>query len=154
MNKIFGPYPSGRVAVGLLLLRLVFGIGIVLHGWDKVANGGPFHWADSMGPLAAIPHPLQALATGTELGAGLALIFGFLTPLAALGLAITMTVALVLGHKGEPYVSFARPFGPTYELVAHYGIVALGLLFTGPGTVSLDYLLFGRKARIEAVPAP
>ncbi|MBE7212839.1 MAG: DoxX family protein [Gluconacetobacter diazotrophicus] len=154
MNRIFGPYPSGRAAAGLLLIRLVFGVGIVLHGWDKVVNGGPFHWADGMGPLAVIPPALQALATATEIGSGLAIIFGFLMPLATLGLAITMTVALILGHKGEPYVSFARPFGPTYELVAHYGIVALGLLFTGPGVVSLDYLLFGRRRPPEAVPVP
>ena len=151
MNRVFGPYPSGRAAAGLLLVRLVFGVGILLHGWDKVANGGPFHWADTMGPLAAIPPGFQALATATEIGAGLALVFGFLTPLATLGLTITMTVALVLGHKGEPYVSFARPFAPTYELVAHYGIVALGLLCSGPGTWSLDYLLFGRNRPQETM---
>ena len=150
MNKIFGSYVHGRAAAGLLLVRLVFGFGIVLHGWDKVVNGGPFHWADSMGPLSAIPHPLQAVATGTEIGAGLAMIFGLLTPLAMLGLTVTMAVAFFQGHKGEPYVSLARPFGPTYELVAHYGIVAVGLLFCGPGVLSLDYLLFGRRT----VPAP
>ena len=153
MNKIFGDYARGRAALGLLLLRLVFGVGIILHGWDKVVNGGPFHWADSMGPLSVIPPPLQALATCTEIGSGLAMILGFLTPLAMLGLTATMSVALIEGHKGEPYVSLARPFGPTYELVAHYGIVALGLLFAGPGWLSVDYLLFGRgKPSSEAAP--
>ena len=154
MNKIFGSYVPGRAAAGLLLLRLVFGIGIVLHGWDKVVNGGPFHWADSMGPLAAIPHPLQAVATCTEIGSGVAMILGLLTPLAMLGLTITMIVALRAGHQGEPYVSLARPFGPTYELVAHYGIIAVGLLFAGPGVLSLDYLLFGKKRLREAAPVP
>ena len=67
-----------------------------------------------------------------------------------LGLAITMTVALIQGHRGESYVALDRPYKPTYELVAHYGIVALGLLLTGPGAVSLDYLLFGRRR--EAAP--
>ncbi len=99
-----------------------------------------------------IPPAFQALATGTEIGGGLALIFGFLTPLAALGLTITMGVALFTAHKGEPYVSFARPFAPTYELVAHYGTIAIGLLFSGPGTLSVDYLLFGRKKPIPPAP--
>ena len=154
MSKIFGPFIGGRVAVGLLLIRVVFGIGIVLHGWDKVVNGGPFHWADSMGPLSEIPAPLQALATCTEIGSGLAMIFGLLTPLAMIGLAVTMGVALYKGHPGEPYVSFARPFGATYELVAHYGILAVGLLLSGPGKLSLDYLLFGRKSSSGTVPVP
>ena len=154
MNKIFGPYVHGRAAAGLLLLRLVFGLGIILHGWDKVVNGGPFHWADSMGPLSAIPHPLQAVATCMEIGSGLAMIFGLLTPLAMLGLTATMAVALIQGHKGEPYVSLARPFGPTYELVAHYGIIAVGLFFSGPGALSLDYLLFGRKPVSATTPVP
>ncbi len=154
MNKIFGPFLRGRAAAGLLLIRVVFGIGIVLHGWDKVVNGGPFHWADSMGPLSEIPHPLQALATCTEIGSGLAMIGGLLTPLAMLGLTVTMGVALYKGHPGEPYVSLARPFGPTYELVAHYGILALGLLLSGPGVFSFDYLLFGRKPAAGMVPVP
>ena len=155
MNKFFGPFHGGRAAAGLLAVRIAFGVGIILHGWDKVVNGGPFHWADSMGPLSAIPHPLQAVATFTEIGGGLAMIFGLLTPLAMLGLIITMAVALLKGHPGEPYVSLDRPFKPTYELVAHYGIVAVGLLLAGPGTLSLDYWLFGRRSRPAGnVPVP
>ena len=155
MPNIFGPFHGGRAAVGLLAIRLVFGVGIILHGWDKVVNGGPFHWADSMGPLSEIPHPLQAVATFTEIGAGLAMVSGLLTPLAMLGLTITMAVALIKGHPGEGYVSLDRPFKPTYELVAHYGLIAFGLLLTGPGALSLDYLLFGRRARpAKTVPVP
>ena len=143
---IFGPFPGGRAAMGLLVVRLIFGIGIILHGWDKVANGGPFQWADGFGPpLSDIRPGLRAMATFTEIGTRMAMILGLFTPLAMLGLAITMTVALVQGHRGEPYVSLDRPYKPTYEAVAHYGIVALGLLLTGPGKVSLDYLLFGRR---------
>ena len=152
MSRIFGSFYGGRAAAGLLLVRLLFGVGIILHGWDKVANGGPFHWADGFGqPLANIPPPLQALATFTELGAGVAMILGLLTPLAMLGLAFTMVVALIQGHHGESYVSLDRPYKPTYELVAHYGIVALGLLLTGPGALSLDYLLFGRRREVAPV---
>ncbi len=81
-------------------------------------------------------------------------IFGFLAPLAMFGLALTMTVALLVAHKGESYVTLARPFEQTYEAVAHYGIVAVGLLFSGPGTLSLDHLLFGRKPPLAAVLAP
>ena len=155
MSKIFGPFHGGRAAAGLLLVRLIFGVGIILHGWDKVANGGPFHWADGFGPpLDEIPPMLQALATVTELAAGVAMVLGLFTPLAMLGLAVTMTVALLQGHRGEPYVSLDRPYKPTYELVAHYGVVALGLLLTGPGAWSLDYLLFGRRRSAAQTPAP
>ena len=156
MNKILGPFVSGRAAVALLLIRLVFGVGIVLHGWDKVIHGGPFHWADEMGSLSNIPHPLQALATCAEVGGGIALIGGFLTPLAMLGLAVTMTVALYKGHlvAGEGFVSLDRPFKPTYEIVAHFLIVAVAFLLSGPGTLSLDYLLFGRKKSAGTAMVP
>ncbi len=156
MNKIFGPFYGGRAAVGMLAVRVVFGVGIILHGWDKVVNGGPFHWADGPGPLGDIPHPLQGLATITEIGGGLAMILGLLTPLAMLGLMIAMAVAFWKGHRGEPYVSLARPLNPwTYELVAHYGLLAFGLLLAGPGTLSLDYFFFGRRARPSAtMPVP
>ena len=156
MNKIFGPFVRGRPAVALLLIRVIFGLGIVLHGWDKVVHGGPFHWADEMGPLSNIPHPLQALATLAEVGGGVALMFGFLTPLAMLGLVVTMSVALYKGHlvAGEGYVSLDRPFRPTYEIVAHFLTLAVAFLLSGPGTLSLDYLLFGREKVSGTAPVP
>jgi len=139
IDKIFGNFVGGRAAWGLLLVRVVFGLGIAQHGWGKIQH--PFTW---MGPDAPVPGFLQALAALSEFGGGIALILGLLTPLALLGLAITMIVAITTVHlkAGDPFV--ARGGGRSYELAALYLAVSLLVLFAGPGRFSLDAKLFGR----------
>jgi putative oxidoreductase len=140
MNKLWGDFIGGRGAVGLLIVRLFFGVGIMQHGWGKIQN--PFGW---MGPDAGIPGIFQALAAVSEFGGGLALIFGLLTPLAMFGLACTMLVAITTVHikAGDPFV--ARGGGRSWELAGLYLAVALLVLFTGPGKYSLDAVLFGKR---------
>src|SRR5262245_3700726 len=77
VDKIFGSFVGGRAAWGLLVVRVVFGLGIAQHGWSKIQH--PFNW---MGPDAPVPAFLQFLAALSEFGGGIALIFGLLTPLA------------------------------------------------------------------------
>jgi putative oxidoreductase len=140
IDRVFGSFVGGRAAWGLLVVRVVFGLGIAQHGWGKIQH--PFTW---MGQDAAVPGFLQALAALSEFGGGVALILGLLTPLALLGLAITMIVAITTVHlkAGHPFV--ARGGGPSYELAALYLAVSLLALIAGPGKLSLDAKLFGRS---------
>ena len=146
MKRIFGTYVAGRAAIGLLIFRLLYGLGIALHGYQKVISpGGIFGWADE-GLHFYIPPLFQGLATLAELGGGLALMVGLLTPLASLGILFTMGVAIVKFHWGVNHAHYiAVTPGPDYEPAAHYFIFALGFLFSGPGSVSLDALIFGRR---------
>ena len=101
MHWIFGNYVRGRGAAGLLIVRLVFGLGIMLHGWQKIQSpGGPFGWMNAM-PDAHVPAFFQGLATLAEFGGGLGIILGLLTPLAALGLICNMLVALFMCPLAE-----------------------------------------------------
>ena len=136
MAKVWGDFVGGRAAWGLLIVRLVFGSALTLHGLQKMSD--PFGW---MGPDATVPGVLQFLAFFSELGGGLAIVFGLLTPLAALGVAITMAVALAMVHGSHPFVSME---GPSKEGAATYLAVALLMLIGGPGKLSLDWLLLGR----------
>ncbi len=138
----FKPYRHFALpSLGLLLLRLVSGLAFVFHGWGKIQD--PFDW---MGEGAAFPGILQAAAAVSEFGGGLAWMLGLLTPLASLGLAGTMAVAIhmhavVLEH---PFV----PQGPgpgSYELASVYLCIALLLLLGGPGRYSADRVIFGEK---------
>lgn len=146
MKRIFGTFVTGRAAWGLLIFRLFFGLGIALHGYQKVISpGGAFGWVDE-GLHVRIPPLFQGLATLAELGGGLAVMVGLVTPLAALGILITMAFAIVKFHwgvRGAHYVAVLP--GPDYEPAGHYFIFALGLLCSGPGSVSLDALCFGRR---------
>ena len=150
MAWIFGNFVPGRGAAGLLIVRLVFGLGIMLHGWQKIQSpGGPFGW---MPPDAHVPALFQGLATLAEFGGGLGMILGLLTPLVALGLICNMLVAIFMVHvpHGDPFVGAG---GRSFEPAAHYLAVALLLLVTGPGSWSLDALwvpAFVRRPEVDA----
>ncbi|MFZ4792485.1 MAG: DoxX family protein [Blastocatellia bacterium] len=143
-NRIFGTFLTGRAAIGLLIARLVFGTGIALHGWGKIQH--PFGW---MGADAAVPPVIQALAALSEFGGGIALIIGLLTPLAMVGLGITMLTAIRMVHlaQGHPFV--ATGGGRSYELAALYLTFAVLIIVLGPGRYSLDSLLFGRSGGVR-----
>jgi len=144
MHRIFPPFVSGLGGFGLLVLRVVTGAAFVVHGWGKIqAPGGPFHWMDQFPD--APPGPIQALAVLAEFGGGIALVLGFLTPLAAFLIAGTMTVALAKVHlpHGDPFVG--APGKPTFEPAAGYLAQMIMFLLVGPGVLSVDALLFGKK---------
>ena len=128
---------SACTDVALLAMRVVGGLAFVLHGWPKIQN--PFGW---MGPDAFAPGPLQALAALSEFGGGLCLILGLLMPLASLGIASTMLVAVYLHAivRGDPFVSTG---GASYELAAVYLCLCMVFLATGPGRFSADKKIFG-----------
>ena len=131
---------STAADVSLLLLRFAAGVAFMLHGWGKIQN--PFSW---MGPDAFAPGIFQALAALAEFGGGLAWVMGLLTPLASLGIASTMAVAVYL-HAivwGDPFV--AKGGGGSWELAAVYFCVAVVLIAVGPGRLSLDRAIFGRR---------
>lgn len=145
MTKFYN-YAGGPAAVGLLFLRLFAGSAMMLHGLPKIQN--PFGW---MGPNAPVPGILQALAALSEFGGGIALMLGLLTPLACLGIMSTMFVAMLthLTNDATP-TYFVKPRGApassdAYESALGYFSMALALLFTGPGRVSLDAIIFGKK---------
>ena len=151
MNWFRNPrfYADGLPGMGLLFLRMWMGYAIAMHGLGKMS--APFAW---MGPTG--PHPiLQGLAAASEFFGGIALFFGLLTPLAALAVMSVMFVA-TLGNflQGAQYFVKPSPMlpGKDSELSATYFIFALTLFLTGPGLLSIDAFLFGRK-RAVAPPA-
>jgi len=74
VNILFGRFVCGRGAVGLLLARLVFGLGMTLHGSQKI--GTSFTWMNAFFGEKAPPGFLQGLATAAEFFGGIALLVG------------------------------------------------------------------------------
>jgi putative oxidoreductase len=146
MYRLFPAFIGGPGAVGLLVLRLVAGSAMMSHGWPKIQ-----HASSWMGPQ--VPGALQALAALAEFGGGLCWVLGLLTPLASFLILCNMAVALGMVHlpHGDPFVA-AKPGGPSFEPALGYLAIAVMLLLTGPGRLSLDALLFGRR-RVAAEPA-
>ncbi|MFZ9018023.1 MAG: DoxX family protein [Ilumatobacteraceae bacterium] len=132
---------SDADAVDLVLFVFRCGIGAVIatHGVNHIGLrgekiAGTAGWFGSMGmrpPLA------QAwLASIAEIGAGLLLVLGLLTPFGAGTLLGVMAVAFVIAHRDKGFFIF-NP-GQGWEYVATLGLCALAIGTVGPGAWSVD----------------
>lgn len=139
MRKLYGEFWVGRAALGLLILRVVTGVALMIHGWPKMQNA--FHWMDGMGSTPAV---FQSLAALGEFAGGLGLIVGLLTPIAAFGIAATMVGAIFIGNAGAPWIN-SDPKGKSFELASLYLLIAVAVMLIGPGLYSLDAKLFGKR---------
>jgi len=118
--------------IGLLVLRLAIGVFMIHHGHEKLAD--PQQFADTYVASLHLPFPLffAYVAGFSELIGTWLLILGLLTPLGALAITGTMTVAAthhILTAGLNIYV---------LELVALYLGGSLALLLIGPGRFSFD----------------
>jgi putative oxidoreductase len=114
---------------------------MVAHGYNHVFNGGKIagtaRWFESLGMR---PGRLHAwLASLTELGAGLLLVLGLLTPIAAAGVVGTMLVAWLTNHARNGFFIFLP--GEGYEYVMTLTLAGLAVGATGAGRISLDHAL-------------
>ena len=131
------------ISIALLILRLVVGLTMVVHGTQKL-----FGWFGGSG-LARLRQVFEkqgfkpvwfwvSLVILGEVGGGLSLALGFLTPLGAAGVFGTMFMATFKSHWKNGFI--LSKGGYEYTLVLMAVSIALGL--AGPGVYSLD-ALFG-----------
>ena len=132
---------------GALVLRLVLGIIMVRHGYDKIIPSGALYNFAHMVTRMHLPIWLGYVAAFTEFFGGMLLILGLLTRVAALMTAIDMAVAVAKVHLHGGIMgpnSFALPLA----LFA----IALMLVFTGCGALGLDDLAgSGRLGKTKTV---
>ena len=127
------------LSLGLLVLRLVVGLTMAAHGAQKVFGwwGGPGikPWTEGVARMRIRPAvPFAWLAALAELGGGLLLALGFLSPLGSLATIGTMLVAIATVHWPNGFWNSKR--GYEFNLTIIAAVVAIGL--AGPGTYSLD----------------
>ncbi len=132
---------SDAVDLALLVFRCGLGAVMLAHGINHIWGGGKINgtagWFGSMGMR---PPLVQAwLASVTEIGAGIALVLGFLTPLGGAGIVGTMAVAFMINHRGNGFFIF-RP-GEGWEYVMTLGLCGMVIGAIGPGEWSLDAAL-------------
>ncbi|MDI9940122.1 DoxX family protein [Rhodococcus opacus] len=134
------------VDTALMILRVTLGVVIAAHGYAKFFRGGRIPgtagWFESIGMKPGRFHAL--LAASTEVAAGILLVLGMLTPLAAALVIALMLVAAWTVHRGNGF--FIAGNGWEYNLVL--GLSAFVLAVAGPGTVSIDHVLFGEHPPI------
>jgi putative oxidoreductase len=135
-------------------LRLVVGLGFVEHGYAKHSRG-----ADAfITILHAIGMPFPGLlgwaTIAVEIIGGLLVLFGAFVPVAALPMIIILLVAIFTVHLPNGFSSIklmsydvtGAHFGqPGYETDLLYIAGLLALCIGGPGPLSLDTYLGGRR---------
>lgn len=124
---------------GLLILRVVFGLFLAYHGYNKLFGPGGLKgtasWFGSIG--MRWPKWQARLAATTEICSGILMAAGLLTPLAAAGMIGLMVVAISVSHWKVGFFIFKPNQG--WEYCASIAIVALFLGTVGPGRYSLDH---------------
>ena len=130
---------EGLERLAVLILRLFLGFVFVMHGSQKLlgafGGSGVPGFAGQLAKYGIEPHLLWAWVVAiTEFVGGICILFGFLTRFWAAGLVIDMTVAVVKVHLVNGF--FWTKGG--FEFVLTLGIIALVLLMTGPGSLSMD----------------
>ena len=128
---------QNAINLGLLILRLVLGVTLALHGVAKYRGGihGVGRWFESEGLRPGILH--AHLAASSEVVFGCAIAAGLMTPLACTGYMGVMIVAGWVGHRKNGF--FIIKDGWEYVFVLAAGAASLVLL--GPGSWSLDSAL-------------
>ena len=140
--NVFSTTPTrGQLAIGLLILRLALGVVFIVHGGQKLfvmgmsatagmlANMG-IPAATLIGPLLAVVEPL----------AGVAIVLGLLTRLAAFAVAADMLSAMLLFHVKH---GFFVPMGIEFPMMLCAS--ALTLVALGAGSLSLDHGIDQRR---------
>jgi putative oxidoreductase len=127
---------EGLQRLAVLMLRLLLGSIFVLHGSQKLLGGGGIAgFAGGLAKMGIEPHvPLAWVVAITEFVGGICVFLGFLTRFWAAGLVIDMAVALFKVHLANGFFISKNGF----ELVLTLGILALAVVFMGPGAPSVD----------------
>ena len=133
-----GSWKDKFLALGLLWLRVLMGVGIAHHGYGKVFGGHMDRFAEGVAHMG-FPAPMAFAwaAALSELVGGILIALGLQTRAAAFCVLCTMAVAVFRHHAADPL--------QVKELAMAYGTMAGTLLMTGPGLLSLEAFVSGGK---------
>lgn len=122
---------SGVANVVTLIARLLLAYIFLVAGWGKIVGyAGTAGYMESMG----VPGALLPLVILVEFGGGLALLFGFQTRFASLGLGLFSIITAFIFHSGaEDAINFMKNFAMAGGFFM--------LMLYGAGRISLDHLI-------------
>lgn len=129
--------------IALLISRVLLGVILIAHGWDKfqiTGLEGISGYFDSIGiPAASLAAPLVG---AIELIGGIMILIGAFTRVVSIIIALVMLGAAVFAHAS--FGIYAANGG--WELVGAIGAGMIALFAVGAGAWSVDALLTRNKA--------
>jgi putative oxidoreductase len=134
MKKLFSAESFGVNNV-LLVLRLVLGIFLIIHGKEVFDSAKMEEYAkwDTFKTSSIMPY----LGKGAEFVAGILLLLGLFTRLASLITIGTFAYIVFFVGNGKFWMDDQHPF-----MFVLFGVL---FFFTGPGAASLDGMFFNKK---------
>ena len=118
-----------------LLLRVVVGASLVMHGYPKLKNPqATLKWTGGL----SVPAAATVAVIVLEFFGGIALILGFLVPIVAFFIALEMigNIALKKTKMKAPYLIGEN--AAAYETDALYILLAVTMIVLGAGAFSLS----------------
>ena len=138
MNQFFSPTPIAQ-NYGIGIVRIITGILLVWHGWE-IFDAEKMNMYSTWFVERKYSNPQIWAYSGkiAELLAGISFTLGLFTRLASVAAIAAFTgVIFLLGDKGKIFQGDQHPF--------LFILLAVVFLFTGPGAMSADGLIFKKK---------
>ena len=127
MQRLFSTFPSGMPGIGLLLLRAGAAAVLIVHGAGCLTDRSTSTWGTwAVGVMAAL--------------VGALLLIGLVTPLAGT-LAAVGSAGILLSWLPSPAPRL--PGAGVADVLTV--VVAAAVALLGPGAISVDAALFGRR---------
>jgi putative oxidoreductase len=123
-------------STGKLILRIVLGLLILLHGISKLRNG--VGWLDGALENAGLPAFLKWGVYVGEVLAPLAVLAGWYSRIGAWLIAVNMLFALGLVHGSELFAIDPESGGLALELQYMFFFTAIALALVGPGRYAVN----------------
>lgn len=122
LQRFFSRFPDGAAGLGLLLLRATLSITVIIQGGLCLSErGNTSIWKQGFGLVTIV--------------AGTALLLGFLTPLSAFLVFLGSAISIFFSFQStDPNLVAAR-----------FMVFSIAIILLGPGALSLDARLFGRR---------
>ena len=118
-----------------LPLRILVGIGLILHGIPKITDA---HSVEGFFSSVGLPPELAVPIGLLEVIGGICILTGILTRVSAGLIAIEMIGAIL-------NVKLSKGFIGGYELELLIMIICISLFISGPGRISIEYDILRRE---------